>query len=352
MSEKKSLIDLVEQRKENGELVPLTATFELTQACNLRCRHCYLENCQGNRDELTTDQWRYCIDQAVDLGVYFGSFTGGEILMRDDFMDIARYAYRKGVFFGLQTNGTRIDAPMADAVKDLNPTKVEISLYGAGAQSHDGITQVPGSFVKSITAVELLLKRDIQVTIKMTVMSANKDQVQPLRKIVSDLGAGFSADPIVIPGMSGSQETASLRMDDDEFHDYMISEGWGSNADKEVDDLVKDGDRSDRRVLCTSAKKRFCISARGDVFPCIIWRHNCGNLLQSDLESIWLGVEMTLLRQLKFVDLKQCTKCDTYGSCVRCAGLAEIDTGDYKGCPSECRRMSRILSEIKRNNRE
>lgn len=350
MVEKKSLIDLVEQRKLNGELIPLTATFELTQACNLRCCHCYLENCRGGKAELTTDQWRYCIDQAVDLGAYFGAFTGGEILLRNDFLDIARHAFGRGVFFGLQTNGTMIDRPMADAIQDLQPTIVEISLYGASAESHDGITEFPGSFLKTIAAIELLRKRDIKVGIKMTVMSVNRDQVQPLRKIAADLGALFSADPIIMPGIFGSQETLAYRMDDNEYRDYMISEGWGSVPGKEVEDLVRDNNRPDRRVLCTSAKKRFSISARGDVIPCVIWRHSCGNLLQQDLESIWLGEEMSRLRHMGFEDLQQCQDCDTYESCLRCAGLAEMETGDYMGCPSESRRMSGILNEIRSQN--
>lgn len=351
-AEKKSLIDSLEERKRNGELIPLTATFELTHACNLRCCHCYLENCQKSSDELSTGQWRACIDQAVDLGTYFAAFTGGEIFMRSDFLEIARHALKRGVFFGLQTNATRIDEPLADAIQDLHPTIVETSLYGAGAQSHDRITKVPGSFANTVAAIEMLRKREIKVGIKTTVMSANRDQVQLIRKIADDLGAAYSADPIVMPGAFGSQESVSCRMNDDEYRDYMISEGWGRVPDKEVEDLVRDKDRPDRRVLCTSAKKRYSISPRGDVIPCVIWRHSCGNLLQQDLESIWHGEEMSRLRQMKFEDLNECVTCDTYGSCLRCAGLAEMETGDYLGCPSESRRMSRLLDEIRHEHRE
>ncbi len=348
MVDKKSLIDFMEERKQSGELIPLTATFELTYACNLRCCHCYLENCQGSSDELSAEQWRSCIDQAVDLGAYFAAFTGGEILLRHDFLEIARYAFKRGVFFGLQTNGTRIDAPMADAIQDLHPTKVEISLYGASAEVHDRITGVPGSFKKTITAIELLRDRDIKVGVKTTVMSENRDQVQSIRKIVADLGAWLSADPVIMPGIFGSDENTSHRMNDDEYREYMISEGWGRVPDKEVEDLVKDNNRPDRRVLCTSAKKRFTVTARGDVVPCAIWQHSCGNLKQQDLKSIWYGEDMNRFRGMKFADLKKCNGCETYESCVRCAGLAYMETGDHLECPSESHRMSTLLSEIRR----
>ena len=351
MTERKSLVDLMMKRKQDGELIPLTATFELTHACNLRCCHCYLENSQGSEDELTTDQWLSCIDQAVDLGAYFATFTGGEIFSRPDFLDIARYALKRGVFFALQTNGTRIDAEMADVVRDLHPTKVEISLYGASAEVHDGITGVPGSFRKSVKAIELLRNRDIKVGVKTTVMSMNRDQVQPIREMAAGLGAWLSADPVVMPGIKGGDEITSYRMDDDEYREYMISQGWERATGKEVEDLVRDNDRPDRRVLCPSAKKRFSVSARGEVIPCVIWRHGCGNLKEQSLESIWFGETMTRFRELAFEDLEACVGCETYENCVRCAGLAEIETGDYRGCPSESRRLSRILTEIKDKTR-
>lgn len=349
MVDKKSLIDLMEKRQQNGELIPLTATFELTQDCNLRCCHCYLEHRQES-DDLSTDQWRSCIDQAVDLGAYFGAFTGGEILQRPDFLEIAQHAFNRGVFFSLQTNGTLVDSRMADAINDLAPIKVEISLYGASAESHDGITGVKGSFVKTIKAIELLRHRDIKVGINTTVMAWNREQVPLIRKLAADLVAWHSADPMIVPGIFGSEKTTSLRMDDKEYREYMISEGWGRIPEKEVEDLVRDNNRPDRRVLCTAAKKRFTISARGDVMPCVLWRYNCGNLLQQDLKSIWFGEDMSRFRSMKFEDLKKCTSCETYESCVRCAGLAYMETGDHRDCPSECRRMSTLLSEIRHEN--
>jgi MoaA/NifB/PqqE/SkfB family radical SAM enzyme len=352
LTKKKSLIDMMVQRKQNGELIPLMATFELTQACNLRCCHCYLENCQAGDDELTTDQWLSCIDQAIDLGVYFAIFTGGEILSRPDFLEIAEYALNRGVFFSLMTNGTRIDVKMADAIQKLRPTKVEISLYGASAEIHDGITGVPGSFEKTVKGIELLRQRNVKVGIKTTVMSGNRDQVQWIRNIAVDLGAWASADPVVMPGVYGADEITTHRMNDDEYRDYMVSQGWDRIPGKEVEDLVADRERPDRRVLCTATKQKFTISSQGDVIPCVVWRHSCGNVKEQDLESIWLGAEMTRLRQMKFEDLKQCISCETYEHCVRCAGLAEIETGDYLGCPSESRRMSRILKEIRGNNRK
>ena len=93
------------------------------------------------------------------------------------------------------------------------------------------------------------------------------------------------------------------------------------------------------------------MSARGDVFPLVNWGDGCCKLKRQGLESIWFGETMTRFRELAFEDLEACVGCETYENCVRCAGLAEIETGDYRGCPSESRRLSRILTEIKDKTR-
>lgn len=346
MKKNRSLIELMESRKQDGELNPLTATFELTHACNLRCCHCYLEHRQEGA-ELSTRQWLSFIDQTVDLGCYFAGFTGGEIFQRQDFLEIARYALKRGIFFQLQTNGTYIDAEMAAIVHDLQPTKVEISIYGPNAEIHDRVTGVRGSFDKSIRAVELLHERNINLFIKTTVMPENKDHIPAMRKMADDLGVWIMVDPVVMPGVFGSQKPLDYRMSDHEYRDYMISEQWDSTPGKELENIIKDSNRPDRRVLCTAAKKRFTISAIGDVIPCPIWRYSCGSLLQQTLKSIWYGEPMSELRSLEFEDLKGCVNCETYESCTRCAGMAYMDTGDYRGCPQECIRASSLLHEVR-----
>lgn len=341
-----SAIDLIRNRRQEDELAPLTATYELTMACNLRCSHCYLEH-RPARDELTTRQWFGFIDQAADLGAFFGGFTGGEILCRPDFLEIAGYAFRRGIFFHLQTNGTLIDREMARRIHDLQPTKVEVSIYGASAGVHDAITGVPGSFVKSLKAVDLLHELGIRLFIKTTVMSGNWRDVPALRRLADEHGVWFMPDPVLVPGVFGSASPLNQRMNDDEYRRYMIAEGWDREPGKEFAELVEESSRPDRRVLCTAAKKRFTIAVDGEVIPCVMWRQSCGNLLNQSLESIWYGETMTGMRKLKFEDLQSCASCEHYLNCVRCAGLAYMETGDYRGCPSECRRMSSLLAELR-----
>jgi len=85
--------------------VPLRAIVELTYRCNLRCVHCYTVGRAGER-ELGTEEVRGILDQLAGEGCLYLTFTGGEILLREDFFALAAYARRKRFALRLFTNGS------------------------------------------------------------------------------------------------------------------------------------------------------------------------------------------------------------------------------------------------------
>jgi len=136
--------------KDNG--VPVIAGLEVTYSCNLSCKHCYVVG--GNARELDLNEYYKLIDDLFDLGTFCIVFTGGEPLLRKDFFDIAGYAKRKGFLIVLFTNGTLIDEETADKIKGNGFWKIEISIYGGTAKTHDHITQRKGSFEQTLSAVK------------------------------------------------------------------------------------------------------------------------------------------------------------------------------------------------------
>ena len=78
-----------------GTRRPIVGQFELTHRCNLRCRHCYIVNNHQKR-ELTYVELCRIFDEVHAEGCLWLCLTGGDPLLREDFQDIYRYAYRKG----------------------------------------------------------------------------------------------------------------------------------------------------------------------------------------------------------------------------------------------------------------
>ena len=62
------------------------AFWETTVACNLTCAHCRRLDLRADHRQLSTSQGIDLIDQLADLGRPVLVFSGGEALMRPDFL--------------------------------------------------------------------------------------------------------------------------------------------------------------------------------------------------------------------------------------------------------------------------
>ena len=133
--------------------------WNITRACNLKCVHCYAHATDlSTSDELTTAEGRALIDDLAAFGVPVLLFSGGEPLVRKDLPELAAYAVEKGMRAVISTNGTLIDRPKAQKLKEIGLSYVGISLDGMEAvndrfqggqrglcQGHAGDSQLPGS---------------------------------------------------------------------------------------------------------------------------------------------------------------------------------------------------------------
>ena len=112
----------VHQRLSTRRL-PISGLIEVTQLCNNKCIHCYNNlpggDLKAKEEELSFDEYRRILDEIVDAGCLWLLFTGGEIFIRKDFIDIYTYARQKGLLITLFTNGTLISSEIADRLAQL-----------------------------------------------------------------------------------------------------------------------------------------------------------------------------------------------------------------------------------------
>ena len=116
---------------------PFRGQIELTYRCNLNCIHCY---CKGIEDkELTTEEWKKILDVLQKEGCLHLCFTGGEPLIRDDFLEIYSYAKTKGFIITLFTNGQALTAKIINYLVKSPPMAIEITLNGITQRSIEEI---------------------------------------------------------------------------------------------------------------------------------------------------------------------------------------------------------------------
>ena len=103
--------------------IPISGSIEVTQRCNNRCIHCYnnlpVGDQKAGRKELNLDEHRRILDQVAAAGCLWLLLTGGEVFVRNDFLDIYTYAKHKGFLITLFTNGTLITSDIADYIAEI-----------------------------------------------------------------------------------------------------------------------------------------------------------------------------------------------------------------------------------------
>ncbi|UCD72065.1 MAG: radical SAM protein [Syntrophobacterales bacterium] len=308
-------------KKTLDKLIPFTVHWELTYHCNLQCPHCYAVP-QKSREELSSGEIAAILDLLKESGTLYVIFSGGEILTRGDFFDIARYARSKGFALRLMSNGTLIHESVADRIKDLRPLSVEISLYGSNPQIHDGITGCPGSFERSLKALRLLRERSIRTVVKSLMMKGNVGDFQGMRKLARGMGSQFLYDPVVIPKMNGSMEPCGNRLDREELYTLLYPE---------VRDTVEDEHSGAYDLSCSAGLNAVSISPYGDVYPCMGFKESGGNLTKNSLPEIYHSPIFSKIRSITLSELRECRGCQLIPYCNRCPALALMETGDLLG---------------------
>jgi len=305
----------------------LTVHWELTYRCNARCAHCYLDVLPPDASapgELTTVECQRVLDEMAALGILNLTLSGGEILVRPDFFEIAGYARRQQFLLRLFTNGTLITPAVADRIAALHPFAVEVSLYSVNPATHDRITRRERSWALTTRAFRLLRERNVRTVMKTPLMRENVQEIDALELLAKELGAQFRYDPTITPKDSGESSPLEHRLP---YRDVL----WLLR--KRFDPAIwMEREVRDDQATCNIANNAIVVDPYGNVFPCVQVRLNAGNLREKSLREIWASSPVwQTLRRMSLCALPVCRACALRAWCVRCHGLAHIENGDLYG---------------------
>jgi len=158
--------------------------WNLIRRCNLTCKHCY--SISGDVDfpgELSTAEVFRVMDDLKAFRVPVLILSGGEPLMRRDIFEISARAKAMRFYVGLSSNGTLVDAAMADRVGDVGYDYVGISLDGIG-ETHDRFRRKQGAYAEALNGLRLLRDRGIKVGVRFTMTEDNAAELPRLLDLV------------------------------------------------------------------------------------------------------------------------------------------------------------------------
>jgi radical SAM protein len=166
----------------NYDETPFLAIWEVTQSCDLACKHCRAAAQPiAHPDELTNAEGKALIDQIAAMGVPIFVFTGGDPLKRADVFELIRYAAEKGVQVALTPSATPLLTREAIfRLKEAGLVRLGISLDGSTPEIHDAFRGLPGAYARTIQAIEWANEAGIPIQVHTTISRHNANDLDNL----------------------------------------------------------------------------------------------------------------------------------------------------------------------------
>jgi len=304
-----------------------TVLVEVTHRCPCNCTHCFLV--RTPTDEMSLDEIADLLRQLREEGAFTLGFTGGEPFLREDLPLILEMARKDRFFTSILTTGILVGPPEVNLLRRLKVGHLEMSLLGAGPETHDAIMRHPGAFDRMVRAVKRLREANVGVCLKATIMRPNWHELGAMAALAKDLGVRFSASVSVAPRVDGDRSPQQLALSEAEIARLtpaMIDGG-----------LIPGEEHGPGGLLtCNAGTSVAGISPQGDVFPCILFRRAVGTIRERTLQDIWHDHPDPFLDELRRVKpeaVAECFTCELRPHCRRCPGVAYLETGGL-GLPS------------------
>ncbi|MFQ6082426.1 MAG: radical SAM protein [Candidatus Aminicenantia bacterium] len=316
-----------------GERIPIDGTIETTYRCNLNCVHCYcnlpINDKIAARQELSYKEICDVIDQVVEEGCLWLLFTGGEPLIRKDFIDIYTYAKKKGLIITLFTNGTLITPEIADYLKKWPPFSVEITLYGISKETYESVTRTPKSFNRCMKGINLLLERNIPLELKAVVLTLNLHEIRNIKRYVQNLGLDFRFDPVINPHLDGGKQPCQYRITPQEVVELDLKDKDRFREWKEFCQKFWGPGNPEIIYNCGAGLTSFHIDPYGKLQICGMVKNPNFNLRQGKFKDGWHNL-FPKIRGQKPKGEYNCARCDLFSLCDQCPGWAQLENNDIE----------------------
>jgi radical SAM protein with 4Fe4S-binding SPASM domain len=334
---------------------PNHPVWEMTTACNLRCRHCHASGGRRSAAELTTEEGKKLLREIAAIRPFrMLVFTGGEPMLRPDIYELVEYASSLGLQSVIATNATMIDRLVAKRLRECGVAGLAISLDAATPELHDFIRNSPGAFGLALRGIEACKEAGMALQINVTAMEYNEKDLPAILDLARRYRAEIVLNYQLVPMGRGEEiQERELGRQQNEWLMHIISESqkeasaviepvagpqyWASLLQKKGVGLL--GKALARAVFkgCVAGSGLCYIKPNGDVWACPFLPISAGNVRQQPLPEIWNQAGLFQELRRRRTTLKgHCGTCEYNPICGGCRGRAYAHTGDYLAEDPSC----------------
>jgi len=335
---------LVLWKKTESERALTSFSLEITARCNNDCRHCYINLPAGDNTakekELSFEEIKAIVDEAVRLDALFCLITGGEPLLREDFSDIYLYLKRKGLLVSVFTNANVIKEEHIKLFRDYPPRDLEVSVYGVTEETYERVTRKRGSFATFMRGLDMLSDAGIKFRLKAMALRSNFHEMPEISKFCRQRTKDyFRFDPFLNLRFDGdpvrNEEIKSERLSPEEIVrlEQADTERFQS-MERECDNLIIPEfahTKGNNIFYCGTGKHSINLSYDGFFRPCsLLWHPDCiYDLRKGSLTDAWLNlvpkVRNMCSNRREFLD--RCRGCTLKNLCMWCPANAYLENG-------------------------
>ena len=329
------------------------AHWAVTGRCNYRCKHCYMYAPQARFPEPSFEDCRTVIRSMQDAGVRSVALTGGEPLVRSDFLNLAEEIVSHGIrIHSIYTNGALVTDQLLDALEALGQ-KPRFHISYDGQKYHDWLRGVPGARQSALRAIERCRAHGNEVYAAMCVHRKNMNEVFETVRFLAACGVSRTRIKFMLPnGMWADEHSAdSLSIAEatdiltgfiDEFFAAGMPSGIIADAMFQYDHRQKTclipyiRNCGEEAFLCRKAAVTPYISPTGTVLPCMTlggcdFQSQFPNILETPLAQIMSASyyhDVTHMKKKEFFDMHdRCKSCAERAVCT--TGCRACTTKDY-----------------------
>jgi len=333
----------------------VTAVWEITMKCNMRCKHCG-SSCEDKLPgELSTEEALRVCDELGELGMRYIAISGGEPTTREDWPLLVKRLRKNGIKPNMITNGWLITEEILNTAVESGISSICISIDGL-EETHNFMRR-KGSFGRSMNAFELANKKGISTAAITTINKKNIGELDQLKEVLISKGVKRWQLQIGLP-MGNLERNSHLVLDPEQMDDIIdfaynnlndnriiihLADCIGYYNSKSIE-VRKASNTLDHYLWrgCLAGKYSMGILHNGDIVACTSIRDKEfieGSVREKSIKEIWnnpdgfkWNMEMTKSKLKGF-----CSKCSygdvCLGGCTNTRLCMEKDMyGENKYC--------------------